>query len=537
MSDTQNALSTAAHGGSVLDAIAHPQVVNPLAAYAGAIGTARSVYDLRQQQANEAAGQAYQGAINPQTGEFDPNELRRRLAASGPAAMAAGATLLNTQQISSNQLEQNLAKLKWWNSAAANLAENPSHDNAIDLVRQGVAGGALTFPEAQRIMSTVPTDPAALQAFGRQHMIMSSDALTQFNQIYGQRMAVPAGGHTEIPTVPPPGKDGTPIITHSASPGEQGELITVPVPYDESGNVVTDPQKNPVHHWGNITVPRSSIGGLPMPPGGGGGTSPPGVPQPGTVGSPGRINPVPPQGSPLRNPNAAPPTTPPGVQVTPSGTPVIQAPPQGQPQQIEQDQQLYRDHVAAMPDQQARLVAGQTALEALRLARTGPGTETSARMYAFLQAQGLDPGVNPNDFTSTAARQILQKNLLRFAQNTAARSTNTDLGLETQLHSNANAEEMLSAANEHVLIQDLGLLRQRIGMTKLQDPNGIGYRERVKNFPSNTDPVAFAWDFMSPSARQAYLDRLGGQDTPAYKKWAQSMKLARDAGMITVPAQ
>src|SRR5215471_1413887 len=222
MSDLVNALQTQSRSGSVLDSIAHPNLLNPAAALAGAVGTARGVYELRQQQANEAAGQAYQGAINQETGEFDPNRFRTLLAQSGPAAMAAGAALLNTQQISSNQLDQNLKKLTWWNGAAANLVENPTHENAVDLVRQGIAGGALTFPEAQRVLSTVPTDQDALQDFGRQHMIMAGDALTRFNQIYGQRTPVSAGGHTEIPTVPPPGRGGTPVITHSATPGEQG---------------------------------------------------------------------------------------------------------------------------------------------------------------------------------------------------------------------------------------------------------------------------------------------------------------------------
>ena len=152
MSDTLNALQTANRTSSVLQSIANPAQVNPLAAIQSGISAASNEYDLASKQATLAAGQAYQAAINPQTGEFDPNEMRRQLAARGPAAMAAGAALLNTQNISSDQLKQSLEKQKWINSTAGALLQSGDFSDAAMLgaFHNGVAGGILTLPEAQR---------------------------------------------------------------------------------------------------------------------------------------------------------------------------------------------------------------------------------------------------------------------------------------------------------------------------------------------------------------------------------------------------
>jgi hypothetical protein len=52
MSDT---LANALKGGSLLDKIADPTIVNPLAAYTGAAQTANSIWANRQMQAKQAA--------------------------------------------------------------------------------------------------------------------------------------------------------------------------------------------------------------------------------------------------------------------------------------------------------------------------------------------------------------------------------------------------------------------------------------------------------------------------------------------------
>lgn len=231
------------------------------------------------------------------------------------------------------------------------------------------------------------------------------------------------------------------------------------------------------------------------------------------------------------------PPQPPPAQPQPEQPPGIAGPTVATKATQEQDQTLYGQHIAQMGDMNRRNVAGKSALDALELVRTtGPGSAGVARMLAFAQANGipLPGGSDPNAYSSTAAYQLLAKNLLRFAQDNSVNQVHSDLGLETKLHSSANVEDMLPAANRHVVIQDMGLLRQNMAMTKGQDPSGIGYRDRTKNYPTQYDPNAFAWDLMNPQERSAYLKQIdpnGTKNTKAYTKWAESMKEARNSGV------
>ncbi len=177
----------------------------------------------------------------------------------------------------------------------------------------------------------------------------------------------------------------------------------------------------------------------------------------------------------------------------------------------------------AMPDQQKRLIAGQSALEALRLADTGPGTGFVARANAFLKAQGITTEAK-GALSDTDYRQLLQKNLLRFAQS-AGRSSGTDLGLETQIHSNANADEMLAGANRHVLIQDLGILKRDIAQTRqMPKPSVSGEAVgHVGSFSAKTAPEAFMWDTYSQPERDAI--------EADYAKKGQTDKLHRSLEM------
>ena len=182
---------------------------------------------------------------------------------------------------------------------------------------------------------------------------------------------------------------------------------------------------------------------------------------------------------------------------------MITAPPQGQPDLLAKDIDVRTQANLAMPDQQKRLIAGQSALEALKLADTGPATGFVARVNAFFKAQGITP-VPQGQLTDTDYRQLLQKNLIRFAQS-SAKTTGTDLGLETQLHANANVDDMLAGANRHVLIQDLGILKRDIAQTQEMPTSGPAGSvvKHVGDFSTKTAPEAFMWDTYRPEERAA----------------------------------
>jgi len=202
------------------------------------------------------------------------------------------------------------------------------------------------------------------------------------------------------------------------------------------------------------------------------------------------------------------------------------------------DVTMYKKAQADMPDQQRNLVAGQAALDALKLARTGPGTSFVNQAKAFAQAQGIDifGGSDPN---STAAYQVARKNLLRFAQSNGSR-VGTDLGLSTQLESNPNVDQMVNAANDEVLKKDMGLARQRVAQTleattgSVGKQGGVGMGNHVSQFTANTDPRAFAWDLYSQDEQNKIIAEVsktkGGLD-----KLDRSLELAAKHGLIKLP--
>jgi hypothetical protein len=188
-----------------------------------------------------------------------------------------------------------------------------------------------------------------------------------------------------------------------------------------------------------------------------------------------------------------------------------------------------------MNDQQKRLIAGQSALDALKLADTGPSTGFFARAYAFLKAQGFTT-VERGQLSDTDYRQLLQKNLLRFAQS-AGKASGTDLGLETQLHANANADEMLAGANRHVLIQDMGVLKRDIAQTQeMPEPSATGsVVKHLGSFPANTAPEAFMWNHYTQPERDAIEKEY--KDKGQLKKLDDSLNLAVKRGAIPDPSK
>src|SRR5215472_5021758 len=112
--------------GSVLDSIAHPNVLDPARAIGSAATAADAIWRVRGTQAAQAAGEAYQNAIDPQSGAFDVNRFRANLAAAGPtAALAAGHELANVQNISYNELQQAKDRSEALDASLSGLLSKP----------------------------------------------------------------------------------------------------------------------------------------------------------------------------------------------------------------------------------------------------------------------------------------------------------------------------------------------------------------------------------------------------------------------------
>ena len=316
MADDLNALLSSRAGQ-----LPAPVVLNPLAAMSSAAQTAGNIYSLREKQAQEAAGQAYQGAINQDTGEFDANRFRTLLAQSGPAAMAAGAALLNTQQISSNQLEQNLKKAQWVNSAAGAAAISGDYSDAamLKLFQTGIANGVLTMPEVQKQIQILPQDAAGRKRWLEEHRDTAASVETQLQQQYGTPGTVTGPGGAKTGYTQAPARAGSGITTLSQQGAPQGldpgqaaartQWLQSPRDYPDPANPTVTKHGTNETYLKDTGVPDAVIytGGAPATLG-----TQPATPSPLGTGRPPAtlLNPNKPQATPITPAPTSTPTTP-----------------------------------------------------------------------------------------------------------------------------------------------------------------------------------------------------------------------------------
>jgi hypothetical protein len=552
MSDTLNALQAANRSASVLQGIANPPQINPLAAITVGNQAAQAEFQTRGLQAQQAIGQILQQATD-ENGNVDFQKAHRMAAAAGPVvqmgmmSMAKDASLLRGQQIN------NAGAL---HSFVGNLAvsgvQNPSDENWDNIRSQAVNAGmpANGIAEIDRIRA-LPSDQRPQAAF--QHVVSNLDALQRLHIATGGAPVTfdkgnTVQGGTQNPITGALNEAGPPVAK-SMTPG-QGGMVDAVIQTDKGPVTIQVPYQQAFPGQVTPAAPAAPGGGgapsVTPPPPHKGNTQRPSFPPPPPViqTSPTPSSPTPAPivpGEATPAPAATPaPTTPaptassPVIQ-TPAGPAIVKTAPVG----TEQDINAYKAAQAAMPEQQKSLTAGLAALEALKLARTGPGTATSNAVKSFMIAQGIS-GADLVD-QGPEQYQIARKNLLRFAQANGGK-VGTDLGLSTQLESNANVDTLLNSVNDHIMKQDIATLRQHIAQTQTapgaggtgKTEFGEGMGAHVQNFTPKTDRMAFAWDLLTPAERQEHLDQISKQEG-GKEKWERSMKIARDTGAWSLP--
>jgi len=530
MADDLNSLLQANRSASVLQGIANPAQVNPLAAMNSAAQTAGNVFQVRQLQAQQALGNILQQATGPE-GVVDHQRAQALAAQAGPGVqMGMQSFLTNNSALRGAQTKQAGELHGLVGSMGASLMNDPSDAN-LAKIRAGAVAVGLP-PSALAEIDRIAALPAAQRgAEAYKHVVANIDALGQL-----ARGGLPTPQMMDVGgrSVPVAVQGGTPWTPGSATVQQGGvglgltpAQLAQPVSYTGANGVTVNTTLGEHLTTMGVNIPQGGgqIGGA-----GGAPTGPPSA-LPVNQNAPGcRPRPAATTEKPALMP---PPAT---AAAAPAGK-SIPGPLPGQ----EADTTAWQAGNAAMDPMKARETAGVAALQALELAHTGYGTPGVNRVKAFMIAQGI-PGAGLIDQGGVEAYQLARKQLLRFAQD-SSKTSGTNLGLETQLASNANVESMLNATNEHILKQDLGQLRQRMAM-QLTAPNrgiggtefGSGHGEHTKNFLPQTDPVAFAWDKISPEERAAHLAQIENNPT-AKARWMRSMRIARDKGIISVPGQ
>jgi hypothetical protein len=536
--------------------------------------TAGAMYGIREKQAQEAWGNILQQSTD-ENGNVDYPKAQGLAARAGPVVqMKMMESLKDTSQLQGQQIVQAGALHNLVGNMSASLMNDPSDANLAKIRASAVAArlpqGALA--EIDRI-AALPPEQRGAEAY--KHTVTQLDALHQLARSpYAQPTDVDAGDRRVpvITTAATPWSPASSTVQHGGVTIGPPAGSTTPetVPVDDKGVVPRDangqftrPTQGPVRYQPSTTVttavPGVTTGGQQVgapgtgapATGGTGGPPPIPTPPPGTTVIPPRAGAYQPRPTGVAGgaapvpgatpvPGAAPPPVPgaapaPGAAPPPAPggkPPVLTAPPQGQPQALEDDVRQWQAGNAAMPDARKNLLSGETALQALDLTRSGPGTATMQRIRAFFVAQGL-PVPWTGDDTKTENYDLARKSLLRFAQG-AGKSSGTDLGLQTQIDSNANTEHMVQSAARHVLIQDLGVARQRIAQQLESPDGGVGMGKHVQTFTSDTDPRGFAWDLYNPSQRAA-IEAEAKKTKGGIEKLDKAIALAAKHHLIATP--
>jgi hypothetical protein len=447
-------------------------------------------------QANTARGQVMAQATD-ENGIYHP-EIANRLAAGRPdAAQAMPSIVGQNQELSGQQLDQAMKRLGWIDSTAgAALTAGDYSDGAmLKMFHNGVAAGVLSLPDVQKQMATMPPDAAGRKAWLEQHQGQAATVQQQLELRYGKLGTVTRpdgslGGYAQrvqTGAIDAPPQAGAPQGTSPETRAAETPVFKK-MP---DGTYQQVPEARSARPGASGASNQDKYVGLPNPLLGG-----------------------------LPNPAEAP-----AGGAAPPASPSLSAPPMG----TNEDVAAFKTDQQTVPNIQTGLTNLNTAKEALALTQSGRSTEAVHNFYSFLKSQGIAPAFKDGDVTQY---DIARKAMLAFASTTAGGS-GTNLGLESQLHSNASMDIDQSAA-DHVLNQNIGLQRMKLAQVMEAPKGGSGYGQHVTNFGNDNDPRAFAWDKYTPAQRQEIIIEAsktkGGLD-----KLDHSLEIAAKHRLISIP--
>lgn len=295
MSDLVNALNQQSRSSGVLDAIAHPNVVNPLAAMSDAAKVANTVYQVRQNQANQAIGDILQQSTDA-NGNVDYGKAQALASQAGPVVQMGMQTMLkNNSELRNAQLINAANHQKLLGVSAMTIAKDGSDAN-VNAVFDNMAASGVPQSEVDRERARwLAMSPQDRQTNA---VRVGMSSLDQLHQVVGQTTGINTGGQYQAVTVTQPGAVGQPgsittgpgSVPTTLSPGETVNLPSFQYTDPKTGRAVTVPGPDVVKLYGyGVLLPPGAQGHVDLPPGwqqvsGGGGAGTGG----GVVGSDGK---------------------------------------------------------------------------------------------------------------------------------------------------------------------------------------------------------------------------------------------------------
>ena len=519
--------------GNLLNALAHPNVVNPAAAILQGTQAANAVWSNREAQAQNAWGLALQAATDPDTGVVDYRHAAALASQDPHAAMGMMKNLATSSAIQGQQLEQAGQHFGLVASQAPTLMRDPSDANVNSIVQNFKDAGypdSMTANLQQRLLAM---SPQQRQTFAYQQAVGSLNSLDRLNRFTGtqQTYMLPQGPVTATTAAPEAGGNVnvTGFTPSGLGPADLNKTVDLP----DMNRMLPNGQPNPdylrtkSYRYGDWLT---QFGGQLQPGAKGGvsGTTPP-APSPAAgnqdLGT-GRYSNVPPA---LRN--APPPAGDGGggqqpASTTPSPSPAPAAPAAGPPSVTTgpspSEAELAKGAGGQFKAETDADVGAQSQIATLDNLRTdlaqftpGPGISLQKHLGQIVsswapgtaKAMGItDPTAATENFDK-AINQILQQqgagSDARLAVNIAATpsSSMTPQGIDLilrQLQGNADyLRARASLANQYPSKSDYS-----------------GFQDAIKNL----DPRVFQYDRMDPEQKHTWYMALSGPQKRTFQK-------------------
>lgn len=478
---------------------------NPNEVLGQAAAAANAVNANRLFQAQTAAGQAAQSAIDPSTGLMSQNRLGANLAAMSPQfgiaipqAIAQGQTQATAQQdIAAKQAGYLQSSI----TAALDMPDAQLHDYVAQAINRGVSMGLVPAATGTKIALQLSNDPAQLRTQLRQIQLGQQAPGAQQDQVYGTTGTVNTGGTLQ------------PIVTPSAARGGGMQPAGGAMPLTVSPDAAVAPRTVLDANGNPITAPSSTF----MPPA----AVPPQL-RGGQTGGAGRY-PIP-----AGAPGAG------GPAVPGAGGASFAGPAAGVPEMNQADVTQYRADLNDVPNATTRIQTLQNAQSALDQAMSGKGSAPVQTLLSVINTFAPDMAKKIGAADAAEQYDLAKKYLSDYARRSGA-ATHSDAQLAAAGASNASPDITNAAAQDVVKLQ-IGRERQRIAQAQaFGNPTGVGYGQHASQFSTGTDPRAFAWDTYTPAERQQIESTIRpGSD--AEKKFNRSLGIAARLRLIQPPS-
>jgi hypothetical protein len=571
MADDYNALVNPGRV-PVLQAIANPQVVNPLAAINAGNQAAETMFRVRGLQANQALGEILQQSTDA-NGNVDYQDAQRRAAAAGPLVqMGMQSYLTNNSNLRGAQIRQAADLHGFIADLAASGVNDPSPENIARIRAEGQSYGlpGAGLAEIDRIGAIA--DPEQRRTEFYKHLQARLDTVHKLATTpYALPESVDLGGGQRRSVTTTAGTPWSPpnvAVGGGVSTGPPtGSTVEVTKYFDNDGEVTFGPDGKPNRPLNGqavpqkVVVPSTDVRGMPKP---GEPLTPPGAPpvttntvpvtpRPGVV--PGRLTrsgqplplPSPSEVAPsAATPDGTTPAPPSPVGVNPNAKvpipppaggdnrpPAVVNPPPGQVGQIEDNVKAYTEDQRNYPNVITRAQNTAHAYDALKLLKdldssTGVGAAAVNTVRSRLAALGLLPQGSVNILT---LKDLFAKYTEKSMLDAAGPSTN--LGKEMAQKSNAG-ENISTDANFEVLRNNLAKDLQAAAAYKShEDPRGYGYLSH-RNLVTETDPRGFIWNTYSQPEQDKIKAEVRAQGKAAIDRLNTAIGMAHELN-VQVP--